>query len=310
MIRVLLLGSVKNTLTYPRIYASSFRMQTRINIVTLGVRDLTRARKMLARRSSRPRRMFSGAVIAATSRILKDMSGRSPGIRTSRFAPTVQSICRLRSSKCRPVRELQRAGPGGFKYAGKKDCQARAKSGAQRKGAIDAGRRVRPRRDAPYPRRKAWCALDEAGRCDRAFESQACGRAAGTSWPPFALIRIVETDQAGEENFGNALARDHRRAETRASFSGFAPQSRETGASFSASARTDGAPSGCAACRENQRINRAAQSRAEGCQDTETRLNCDSKSSSLFSAPCGGGSRPGRARSAPWRLSPSSCTRR
>ena len=47
---------------------------------------------------------------------------------------------------------------------------------ARRKSRDDPGGRIRPRGDAPHPGRQAWRPIDEAGDCDRSFESATCGR--------------------------------------------------------------------------------------------------------------------------------------
>jgi len=61
-------------------------------------------------------------------------------------------------------------------YGREGDDETSSSRQARRKSRDDAGGRIRARGDAPHPGRQAWRPIDEAGDCDRSFESATCGR--------------------------------------------------------------------------------------------------------------------------------------
>src|SRR5436190_19351793 len=78
-----------------------------------------------------------------------------------------------RSSELSRTRLAQELGVAGRPYALENDVETSERRQARRKGALDAGGRIRARGDGAHPSREAWREVARAGDRDRAFEGEA-----------------------------------------------------------------------------------------------------------------------------------------
>jgi hypothetical protein len=113
------------------------------------------------------------------------------------------------------------------------------------------GRGVRSRGDAPYPRRQARRAVDEAGDCDwpqqgstRGGETRCASQGAGEDGDAAERHRGLAGRTARTEAFAQARGSDRTRAEARAETRGHSRSARASGEDGRAASRPHGAE-GC-----------------------------------------------------------------
>jgi hypothetical protein len=103
---------------------------------------------------------------------------------------------------------------------------------ARREVAVDAGGRVRERRDGSYPGGQTWSAIDQAGNCHWAFEGEARGsEIAGTGIGGDAQESGTgyESGKKSAQSFCQAFAGYKKRAKARRAFRGIARGAFATG---------------------------------------------------------------------------------
>src|SRR5690606_22172243 len=110
----------------------------------------------------------------------------------------------------------------GSGYAREGNSSPRTPRQASGQGAQHAGRRVRPRRNSPRPRRKARRTLHETGDCDWTVEGPAIGRRPAGAAPRTNLYEAKRRQRATRgsapvesEDIAAAFARDASCAEAR-----------------------------------------------------------------------------------------------